>query len=303
MKKPTSQDPKYRTILFPKPMFFTLYCAGEGQVGGGYLVFHKTWVDVVLKPEAGWKQATKAKRRDSNKLKGSDGTWNAWFLLTRAFVLSRESIEEKVREIGAANTMNEAANQLRSAGKARAMAADARLHAILEAFANGLDIPKDANSTDYAFIAWFEERIDEKLDATDSEFIEAVNGFYRAARNLQKGYPRDVQRFSRVLREQATRTGGPPTKEDMRNALGAKETKSLAKSESVRASLAGEMIEIVSGAASSDIFDPDTLTRLLKRTGFSWLPNGKPGPRRKDKSGKGKDVEHLELNLPKRRGK
>lgn len=279
-------------------MPFTMYSAGPGQVGGGHLIFHKTWVDVVLKPDSAWKQATKAKRKDSNKLTRPDGTWNVWFLLSRSFVLSKESIEETERETGPANTGKEADNQLRSAGKARALATDARLHAILEACVIGDDIPTEVASTNHAFVTWFEARMAERLDSNDHEFVEAVNGFVRAATGLQLGYPQDVLKFSRALREQASKAGEPPTKEAVRLALGKELLESLIKAKAIQNPSMGQKRDFRQGCDAFDIIDPNTFTRLLKRTGFSWLPNGKTGPGRQKKAGRGDGVDTFELLPP-----
>lgn len=278
-------------------MPFTMYSAGPDQVGGGYLVFHETWVDVVLKSDSAWKQATKAKRKESNKLKASSGNWNVWFLLVRAFVLSRESMEENEREIGPAKSIKEAENHLMSAGKASAMASDARLHAILQALASGIEIPLEAGASDYTFNDWFEWNMVEILDVGNSALISAINGFYQAAMRLQKGYPVDVLKFIRALREQAWKAGEPPTKESIRKALGSELNKSMNKEEAIQS----PSREIENRSKSNDIttdrFNPKQLTRLLSRTGFNWLPNGKAGPRRQNTEGKGRSRDEFKLNL------
>lgn len=291
-----------------------IYSAGPGQVGGGCLVFHETWVEVALNPESAWRTATKAGRKDSNKLKRPDGTWSVWFLLSRAFVLSKASIKASKREIGPADNEKEAEVQLRNAGKARAMAEDARLHAILEAMAIGEKVPTETASTNHGFVDWFEGKRKERLAANDHEFDEAVRGFVRATRGLQDGYqpddgyPPDVLKFSRALREQASKAGRPPTKEAVRLAFGALVAAPRKKAANVRLALeeakrdkrsgqrgpAGrnpwdglsifavreERAPIV-GSSETDVIDADTFTRLLERTGFSWLPGGKTGPKPK----------------------
>jgi hypothetical protein len=275
-----SSSPKYQTYEVGSPLPFTIYCAGEGQEGGGYLVFEESHVRVVLRPESGWKTATKAKRKDANKLRDSGGNWSIWFLLARAFALSRESLEEAIRGIGPADTMKQAANQLRSAGKAAAFASDARQHAILEALKAGYDIPLEAASTEINFTEWFEAMLAGRLAANDSNFVDAVNGFIRATNGLQKGYPSDVIKFRRVLAEHAWTEGCPPTKGQVREALGVELAKSFGNAEKLKQSHSKGDEKFVQRDSSSDLIEPNTFTRLLKRTGFSWLPNGKPGLRR-----------------------
>lgn len=315
MRKPKSTPPKYRLTETTGMKTtstetagtetrgrnpFRMYSAGPGQTGQGRLVFHDTWVEVVLNPDSAWRSATKAKRKDSNKLKLPDGTWNVWFLLSRALVLSKEADAESEREMGPAHTLTEANNQLRSAGKARAMAADARLHALVEACVIGMEIPHEAASTNHDFVDWFEGQMAERLNANDQEFVEAVSGFVRAAAGLQVGYPQDVLKFSRVLREQASKAGGPPTKEAVRLAFGEESLGSLAKAEAVQKPSPSSNSGSRQRKTAADVIDPNTFTRLLKRTGFSWLPNGKTGPARQKKVGKGNSVEAFDLLLPKK---
>ena len=313
MKPPTGKPPKYQALTVKGPLSFKMYCAGEGQAGGGHLIFEGMGVvRVILKPESAWRAATKAKRNASNKLKDAAGNWKIGFLLARALVLSRESLEEAERELAPADTMKQATNQLLSAGKARAMAADARLHALNQALTIDDTIPIEVAMNERTFIDWFESMMAEWLAANNSDFVDAMNGFIRAASRLRKGYPADVLQFRRVLAEQARLAGGPPTKSSVRQALGAEEAKKLAKAEKLANSMKppikdGSNIwiseQLVKGEAASDLIDPNTLTRLLERTGFTWLPNGKPGPKRQVKSGKGRCVEHFDLKIPKRKGR
>jgi len=309
MNQPTEKKPKHQIYTIDGPMPFEMYCAGEGQAGGGYLVFEEWGVRVVLKPEAAWRTATKAKRKASNKLTDAEGNWNIWFLLARALVLSLESLEEAERGIGPADTMQEATNQLRSAGKARAMAADARQHALLQALTIDDTIPIEVAMTERTFIVWFEALMAKRLAANDTAFVETVNGFIRAANGLQKGYPSDVLQFSRVLAEQARLAGGPPTKANVRQALGVAE----AMAENVKQSMnpaklpSKEEVSIwasqqpVHQSEHADLIDPNTFTRLLERSGFGWLPNGKTGPQRQVKSGKGRSVALFDFTTPKRK--
>jgi len=300
MRKPKPQPPRHSIEKIGGAMPVTICSAGPGQKGGGYLVFHETWVEVVLKPESAWKQATKAKRKASNKLTRPDGTWNVWFLLSRAYVLSQESIREADRELGPADTLTQAANQLRSAGKARARAADARIHAILEAGAIGESVPCDVASSDADFISWFEEQMELRSEAKDREFLECVNGYVRAAQGLQDGYPDDVMQLSRALAEQAALFGAPPTKESVRVALGEIEAARLNKAEAIQHQHPEKRDGFRQTGVAADLIDRNTFTRLLNRTGFSWLPNGKTGPRRRDTEGKGRSVEASEYHLPSR---
>jgi hypothetical protein len=296
MRKPTRKPPKHQVDKIDGPMSFTIYSAGPGQVGGGYLVFHKTWVEVVLKPDSAWKQATKAKRKDSNKLTQPDGTWKLWFLLSRALVLSRESIMEAEREIGPAHSEEESENHVCSAGKIRAMAAEMRSHAILESFVMGENIPLEVASSDNAFIDWFEARMAERFDENDQEFLEAVNGFVRAASGLQSGYPRDVQALSTAIRKLAWEVGGPPSKASVKLALGKEFVELFAKKEAIKYASKGSIGRSPQGKKSADLIDPNKITRLLNRAGFSWLPNGKPGPQLQTKAGKGRGVETFDAH-------
>lgn len=281
-----STPPKYRLTETTGRNSFRMYSAGPGQTGQGRLVFHDTWVEVVLNPDSAWRTATKAKRKDSNKLKLPDGTWNIWFLFSRAFVLSLDSIAESGREMGPATTQNEALNHLRSAGKAHSIAAEARRHAGLEALMAGEELPLEIFASDWAYIEWFEQKRAEFRQAEDGELTESVDGFVRAADALRPGYPLDVLLFSRALREEAVIAGGPPTKEQVRLSFGRELQRAQSAADLVKPSGDGKVIRSGKGSAEPDIVDPNTFTRLLKRAGFDWLPNGKPGPRRHTKAGR-----------------
>lgn len=301
MRKRVVRPPEYSVIEIDGPDGSTIYSAGPEQEGGGLLIFNETWIEVILKPESAWRQATRAKRKLDNKLILDSGTWNAWFLLTRAMVLSREAIEESKREMSGASTLREAQNHLVSAAKARAMASDARRHAIMEALSQGMDIHHELAVSDWAFTSWFEDQMIMRADANDHHFIERVNGYARAANGLQKGYPSEVLQFSRALEKEASRCRKPPDKEKVRLAIGR-----IIKADELRAknlrAYSGEVVDEESLCDSEcDIIDPNTFTRLLKRAGFGWLPNGKPGPRRQTKSGNGVSAEVIEVNLPKQK--
>lgn len=301
MRKRVLRPPEYSVIQIDGPDGATIYSAGSEQEGGGLLIFNETWIEVILKPESAWRQATRAKRKLNNKLILDSDTWNAWFLLTRAMVLSREAIEESKREMSGASTLREAKNQLVSAAKARAVASDARRHALMEALSQGMDIHHELAASDWTFTSWFEDQMIMRAAANDHHFIECVNGYARAANGLQKGYPSEVLQFSRALEKEASRCRKPPDKERVRMALGR-----ILKVAELRAknpgAPTGKVVDEESlSDALCDIVDPNTFTRLLKRTGFGWLPNGKPGPRRQTKSGNGLSAEVIEVNLPKQK--
>ena len=229
-KLPSSKA-RYQTYAMDGPMPFEMYCAGEGQPGGGYLVFEEWGVRVVLKPESAWRAATKAKRKASNKLANSDGSWNVWFLLSRALVLSKTALAESERGMGFASSVNEAAHQLASMGKAIALASDARAHALTMLFDNDKNLLKVAR-TERAFIDWFGAKLADKLAEGDFAFVDSITGFVRAAHGLpDSGFPSDVLKFRKVLAEQALLAGGPPTKSSVRLALGDEDAKGQSKAE------------------------------------------------------------------------
>lgn len=206
---------------------------------------------VIPAPESAWSRATKANRKSENKLKDSQGNWSLWFLLSRALVLSRESLDEAVREMAPADSLLEAHFHLQSAGKARALGADARRHAILQAMIEGMDIPNEAAAAERAFIDWFGAVLADRLAAGDFGFVDTITGFVKESHRLpQGGFPADVKQFCRVVARMAEKCGGPPTK----------------------ASVKKEIYKLDSNLSEKSFLS------LMKRAGFEWLPHGKSGP-------------------------
>jgi hypothetical protein len=291
--------------------------------GVGLLLYDQGVVRVIPMAESAWKSANRAGWKAERKLRNAEGDWSVWFLLSRALVLSRTSLIEAERGIGPACSEIEAERQLRSAGKAQALAADARQYALLQALMHDESIPLEVAATEVNFIEWFGCILANRLAEGDFKFVETVTGYAKAAYRLpQSGFPSDVKSFCRILARLARETGEPPTKEKLRLALGAEETKKLAKpervssagdpseksiwSESSQPESASETIRgpdkpgkwVRRGAmppvqrksdvppqGSNEVFDESKFKRLLKRTGFEWLPMGKTGPKRKQTSG------------------
>ena len=67
--KPPAEKREYHTYEMDSQFGgFIMYCAGEGQAGGGQLVFDEQGVSVLLKPESAWRPATKAKRNEVQRI-------------------------------------------------------------------------------------------------------------------------------------------------------------------------------------------------------------------------------------------
>lgn len=301
---------------------FEMYCAGEGHEGGGKLIFMDGVVRAIPEPESAWRTATRDNRGAGQKIRDDYGNWSVWFLLARALVLSRESLDEAEREITPANSEGQATVHLARAGKARALARDARTHAVLYAATMSVEIPIEVAANDKDFIDWFgiyfgSASVD-PISRGDFTLVFMLKGYVDAANRLPtSGYPDDVIEFCRVLAKAAHAQHGPPTKASVRLALGAEkerlanlQRKNRSAAADKRATAATGQREVgrnsrytgersiwadtlheVSKAAPPaefDLVDMNTFNRLLKRTGFQWLPNGKPGPKRQKSAGTGR---------------
>lgn len=305
MKTTGATKTNFTTYDVPGPLPFKMYCAGEGQAGGGRLIFDEMGVRAVFEPGAAWSEAN-AGRKGEGSLKTQDGNWSLVFILCRALVLSGTSLAESVRGLSpispSSGGQKQAERDLRMAGKAMAMASDARLHAVLEGMKVGFKIPAKAAATEQGFIDWFGKwygsQAAQELSAGEFTFTHFVESCTRTAMNLPAdGYTREMMDFRRALLVEAKTAGGPPTKESVRLHMGSiaakRERKSVkSKKEQGRKEVKDEESgrrsiwknETVDTSVEShvwDIMSPAAFGRILKLAGFGWLPGAKTGRRRK----------------------
>lgn len=237
----------------------SIYCAGPGQSGRGRIMFTGYGVVVEPEPAAVWRVGAGGNRKEENKLVDENKQWKTWFLLTRALVLSREALDESERVMAPADSFEEAASDSKAHALAMHRASEARRHAVMQLLMEGYggeDFDIGIAASNHLFIHWFGGVLADRLSKGDFDFVNAVTGYARAAREMPDDFPRTVREFCKCLRVQAKKAGQPPTKESVRLELG----------------------------GGKDTFDTDKFKALVSRTGFGWLPQAKPGPQPKFKS-------------------
>jgi hypothetical protein len=220
-----------------------------------------TGYGVVVEPEpaASWRPGAGGNRKGENKLIDGNKQWKPWFLLTRALVLSRDALDEYERVMAPADSIEIAASDLKAHSSAMHRASEARQHAVMQLLMEGYggeDFDIGIAASNHLFINWFGGVLADRLSSGDFDFVDAVTGYARAAREMPADFPRAVKEFCRCVRVQAKKAGQPPTKEAVRLELG----------------------------GGKDTFDTDKFKVLVSRTGFGWLPQAKPGPQPKFKS-------------------
>lgn len=239
------------------------FCAGDGQDGGGVIIFDNLGVHAIPAADTAWREATKGNRKDANKLRATDGSWKLWFLLTRARVLTEDALAAGECELAPVDpvevalmyppitALDYAARQMREASIARHLAVQARQHVIIYALAVDASISIEMVRDEQLFIAWYWGIIAGRTAVGDLALVEAVKGFAEIVKRMPQDVPAEVRDLCFAIAAAAQRVGDVPTKREVR-----RET-----------------------AKTNWVYDDERLHReLRKRAGFQWLPQDKSGP-------------------------
>jgi len=261
------------------PLTATVYFAGPGKKGEGRLVFDDSGIRIVPNAEAAWRVVNRASWSKSNRPTHPDGSWKLLFLLSRAYALSLEQLESAAQALGPTQLEDEEAkareamSHLRRASRSEKLANDARLHALLTATAAGIDVDDSLGWDASGYAGWF-KCLRETLPA---EREEQVRAFLLTVDSTPQEFPPDLRRFFRALWEAARKAGEPPTKERVRIELGRTETARVERQ--LKPGLDPVVTEALITEKGADIVPQKQFQRLLERSGFQWLPQGRPGPK------------------------
>jgi len=250
-KSPSSKD-RHQTYAIEGPSPFTMFCAGDGQAGGGIVLFDDLGIRAIPAPDTAWREAPKGQRKVADKPRSSDGRWQPWFLLTRALVMSGDALVAGELELAPADSIEEAHQQLRESARVRHQAGEARTHAITEYLYIDESLDIGVGRSERAFIDWFGSVMADRLASGDLVFVEAVTEFARIAKRIPRDVPAEVRDLCQAITCAAVAVGGLPTKGEV-----------LAAMKKINRVYADEV----------------RIRDLRKRAGFQWLPEGKSGPK------------------------